>query len=68
MNILLGNAFNPRSTLPSDAGFAIKAARGLPVTEAVRLVGNRPGTVMHAFADGRPVAAAEPNRERGPVA
>ena len=64
-------------------GFAIRAAVQQPAMIAVLLDGNRPGAVVHAFADGRivlvpltsinvpPGQALEvwtlPNRERGPV-
>ncbi len=64
-------------------GVAIRYAREQPVMVAVLLDGNRPGAVVHAFADGRVVLvplttinvpegrALEvwtlPSRERGPV-
>jgi anti-sigma-K factor RskA len=64
-------------------GFAVKAARQQPVMIAVLLDGNKPGAVVHTFADGRAVLvpltsinvpegrALEvwtlPSRERGPV-
>jgi anti-sigma-K factor RskA len=64
-------------------GFAIQAARQQPAMVAVLLDGNRPGAVVHAFADGRvvllPLTAIDvppgralevwtlPSRERGPV-
>jgi anti-sigma-K factor RskA len=64
-------------------GIAIRAATQQPLMVAVLLDGNRPGAVVHAFADGRvvlvPIAGINvppgralevwtlPSRERGPV-
>ena len=64
-------------------GFAIRAATQQPTLVAVLLDGNRPGAVVHAFADGRvvlvPITSINvpagralqvwtlPSRERGPV-
>ena len=64
-------------------GFAVRAAMQQPTMVAVLLDGNRPGAVVHAFADGRvvlvPITSITvpagralqvwtlPSRERGPV-
>jgi anti-sigma-K factor RskA len=78
----LGASF-AAALLAIGLGFAMRAAWQQPVMVAVLLDGNRPGAVVHAFADGRlvlvPLTAINvpagraiqvwtlPSRERGPV-